>query len=141
VWVDERAPRERFRRALRVSGPGIEGVFSSVSIAADGRVCLAWDRVVGTAKSFDADIVRTEVSWAAPGHAFSAPEWQTAGYPTQLTRLSCWPDRPDVSNQAIAVDAHGHGIAVWDAAIRHKNRPVARSFTLPQSAAASAFVG
>jgi hypothetical protein len=84
VWVSERAPGRRFGSAQRVSGPGIDGVFPSVKIISDGRVCLAWDRVVGTAKTFDANIVRTDVSCARPHQRFGQPIWQTGPYPTQI---------------------------------------------------------
>jgi len=84
VWVSERAPDRRFGPAQRVSGPGVDGVFPSVRIIPDGRVCLAWDRVVGTAKTFDANIVRTDVSCARPDRRFGRPSWQTDPYPTQL---------------------------------------------------------
>ncbi len=39
--------------------------------------------------------------------------------------------RPHVRNQQLAVDAHGRGIAVWDAHIVHANLPEARNFILP----------
>jgi hypothetical protein len=164
IWVAERAPHQRFASARRVSPPGVDGVFPSVSIIPDGRVCAIWDRVVGSAKDYDADIVRTEVSCAAPNRPFSVSQWQTGRYPTQLNAptLLTGPrgltlargdknDRvvlqrllpaghlgpvialsgPYASNQTVAVSASGHGLALWDAAINHKNRPVARSFTLP----------
>jgi hypothetical protein len=84
VWVSERAPGRRFGSAQRVSGPGTDGVFPSVKIISDGRVCLAWDRVVGTSKTFDANIVRTDVSCARPHQRFGRPIWQTGPYPTQI---------------------------------------------------------
>jgi hypothetical protein len=164
VWVSERAPHELFQPATRVSGRGTHELSPSVSIAADGRVCLAWDRAVGIAKHYDANIVRTEVNCAAPGSPFPAPTWQTGPYPTQLNgpQLLAGPSgptlargdgdgrvvlqrllpdvhlgpvaalsEPQVRNQTLAVDAHGRGIAVWDASVAHKNRPEARGFTLP----------
>ncbi|MGH2908228.1 MAG: hypothetical protein ACRDK8_02890, partial [Solirubrobacteraceae bacterium] len=84
VWISESAPAGRFGAPLRVSGPGVDGVFPSASFSVDGRVCVAWDRVVGSAKTFDANIVRTEVNCAAPGHRFDRPTWQTGPYPTQI---------------------------------------------------------
>jgi hypothetical protein len=62
-------------------------------------VCLAWDRVVGTAKRYDANIVRTDVSCAAPGSPFPAPTWQTAPYPTQLNgpQLLAGPSGPTLA--------------------------------------------
>lgn len=99
LWVSERAPHELFQRAMRVSGRGAQALSPSVSIAADGRVCLAWDRAVGTAKHYDANIVRTEGDCAAPGSRFPAPNWQTGPYPTQLNgpQLLAGPSGPTLA--------------------------------------------
>jgi hypothetical protein len=164
VWVSERSPHRRFQKAVRVSARGVDGAFPTVSITAVGHVCVVWDRIVGSAKHYDADVVRTEISCAAPGRRFAEPIWQTTAYPTQLNapQLLEGPSGPAVvrgergervvlqrllshgrlgpvvalsgpnaSNQEVAVDAQGRGVATWDASVDRKNRPEVRTFSLP----------
>jgi hypothetical protein len=164
VWVSERSPHTRFQPAVRVSARSIDAAFPTVSITAAGHVCVVWDRIVGSAKHYDADVVRTEIGCAAPGRRFAKPTWQTSAYPTQLNapQLLEGPSGPAVlrgesdervvlqrllphgrlgsvvavsgpnaSNQEVAVDAQGRGVATWDASVDGKNRPEARTFALP----------
>jgi hypothetical protein len=84
VWVSERPPGGVFGKPLLVAAKGPSELALSLTIAGGGRVWAVWDHVVGTERSYDANIVRTEVSSALPGQPFPPPSWETAPYPTQL---------------------------------------------------------
>jgi hypothetical protein len=84
VWVSERPAGRTFENPLLVAANGKSDEGLSVTIAADGRLWATWDQIVGTERSYDANIVRTQVSSALLGRPFPAPNWTTTPYPTQL---------------------------------------------------------